>query len=194
MRTKEELAKYMREYTARRKLTLPYDMCNRCFIRPIDTDQKRCERCNRLGREQKKRAWNDPQRQQAIKDRNSKWRSANPEKKRAGNANWRNVNRGRHRENSRRWTIENRKLYNEIQLRAQHKRRAKLKGAEGSYTQKEWHDLIIRFDNLCAKCAGPHHLEVDHIIPISKGGSNYIYNIQPLCRSCNARKWTHASA
>lgn len=62
------------------------------------------------------------------------------------------------------------------------------RGAEGRYTLKEWNQLCEMYGNVCLCCKQPKKLEADHVIPISKGGSNTIDNIQPLCRTCNAKK------
>jgi len=40
----------------------------------------------------------------------------------------------------------------------------------------------------CAKCGNQENLEYDHIIPVSKGGSNTARNIQLLCEKCNRSK------
>ncbi len=62
------------------------------------------------------------------------------------------------------------------------------KSSEGSHTKKEWEELKNKFHHKCAICKEDKILERDHIIPLSKGGSSYIENIQPLCKSCNSKK------
>ena len=40
----------------------------------------------------------------------------------------------------------------------------------------------------CARCGAKENLEYDHIIPLSKGGSNTARNIELLCERCNRSK------
>jgi len=40
----------------------------------------------------------------------------------------------------------------------------------------------------CARCGSRERLEYDHIVPISRGGSNTARNIELLCEQCNRSK------
>ena len=40
----------------------------------------------------------------------------------------------------------------------------------------------------CVTCGTSKDLTVDHVVPVSKGGSDEDDNLQTMCRSCNARK------
>lgn len=68
------------------------------------------------------------------------------------------------------------------------RRYAREKGAAGSHSLAEWENLKLIYGNKCANCGGECSLTKDHIIPLSSGGSDYIENIQPLCRNCNSKK------
>ena len=43
-------------------------------------------------------------------------------------------------------------------------------------------------NNVCRLCSGDGGMEVDHIKPSCKGGSNHISNLQALCKGCHRDK------
>ena len=61
--------------------------------------------------------------------------------------------------------------------------------AKGTHTPAEWIALKNEFQCRCVRCGdGTMRLDKDHIVPVYKGGSDSIDNIQPLCARCNASK------
>jgi len=55
------------------------------------------------------------------------------------------------------------------------------------YSSLKW--KIFRRDNFtCQICGNQEFLELDHIIPISKGGKEEENNYQTLCKKCNVSK------
>ena len=59
----------------------------------------------------------------------------------------------------------------------------------------DWIELLKKNDNICFYCGvridktpGKKQRTRDHIIPISKGGSDMLENIVPACRSCIFKK------
>lgn len=73
-----------------------------------------------------------------------------------------------------------------------HRERLKING--GSHSIKEWETLKAQYNWTCPNCNKQEpniKLTRDHIIAVSRGGSDNIENIQPLCVSCNSRKSTN---
>lgn len=73
---------------------------------------------------------------------------------------------------------------------------ARLKNAEGSHTASDIADLYKRQGGKCASChvvintSAPGKFEIDHVVAIVNGGTNWPYNLQLLCRRCNRKKHT----
>jgi 5-methylcytosine-specific restriction endonuclease McrA len=125
-----------------------------------------------------------------ARERANYW--ADPEKRRAHSREWAKAHREqmsaatkkRRRENPEKHRAENRRRY------AQRWKNG------GSHTLAEWRALVSECGFKCLCClrevTSSVKLEPDHIIPVTKGGPDFIWNIQPLCRTCNIRKQARA--
>lgn len=60
----------------------------------------------------------------------------------------------------------------------------------GRQTAPRWvrEALEARDGALCGMCGTAEDLSVDHIVPVSLGGSDQISNLRLLCRPCNSSK------
>lgn len=107
-----------------------------------------------------------------ILSSNSKWRQNNKNRFKELVKNWRKVNADRVR------------LYS-------NNRNAINRSAPGKLLLSEWLEIKLNNNLTCLGCSKREpiiKLTIDHIIPLSKGGTNDKHNIQPLCGMCNSIK------
>ena len=93
------------------------------------------------------------------------------------------ANKQQYRDRAKRWRIR----YPDAAAIQTEARRCSM--ANGTLSRQEWIDIKKQYANKCLCCGRSDvKIEMDHVVPISKNGWHSAENIQPLCRSCNAKK------
>ena len=111
-----------------------------------------------------------------------KYYKENPEKSRERMRKWRKENPEKVRENYRKWQKENPEKCREYKQR----RRARI--SNNISEPYDFEAICAYYEYCCLACGDMGDLTVDHVVPVSKGGADAGYNIQPLCQGCNSEK------
>lgn len=115
-----------------------------------------------------------------------RWRGRNPEQARAKNR----ADYAKHREKrvtrSVAWAKENPERYRAIQ-RNREIRERNAPGGGVSYSQ--WMAVLDCHEHRCFYCDyNGSSLQMEHMVPLSRGGWHAPFNVVPACPSCNQRK------
>ena len=184
------------------------EICGKKFI-PSIHNQKWCgSRTKKIGCSWKQRQWRDNHRYLDPKHKiyqrkyGKEWKKQQrkentdyAKRQRKVRRNYYNTEHGRKKQRD--WRKRNIKKI----LCYNRKRLLKKKKVKGSHTNTQWENKKKEHNYRCTICKDTEKqikekwkhttspkLTKDHIIPINKGGMDYIENIQPLCISCNAKK------
>ncbi|WP_082946263.1 HNH endonuclease [Mycobacterium sp. E1747] len=92
------------------------------------------------------------------------------------------------RDQSEQWRKANRAYY---QVRERNRKAMKINNPDSvGVSLSDWTRLCRRYNNCCAYCGQKQDgmPQMDHVIPLIKGGRHAIGNVLPACRSCNISK------
>ena len=99
-------------------------------------------------------------------------------------------NKERYKERGKKWKKENREYLKPFNRANSAKRRAIKMAAVGSYTPADIANIYKSQNGKCRYCnievGNKYH--IDHVVPLSRGGSNYPDNLVIACHSCNESK------
>lgn len=139
---------------------------------------------------------------ESIREATLRYRSNSPDKVRAKRARYRINNLDKERRRCARWHQENKELVRESRARRNkanpdrnradcHRRRARKRHAKGTHTCADIQAQYQRQKGHCYWCGKrlDKTYNVDHVIPLSRGGSNWPSNLVIACRDCNNHKY-----
>lgn len=139
---------------------------------------------------------------QCNRVRSIRMRKENPERYKEGIRKWRERNWDYYYATQIEWRKKNRERYVSAKLAYKkrnpeqtasdnHSRIARMRKAEGKFTKADIKGLLLEQKGRCNFCDADLdkvQWHVDHIIPLSKGGTNWPHNLQILCWRCNTSK------
>lgn len=159
--------------------------------------QKRCKPCKSAREIEYNREWRRKN-PGYHSEYNARWRERNPEACRAYALEYRMKNpefvkatyerwAANNPDYARKWVAANRERARETVRR----RRARVRNAPTfDVSERDIKRMLARHGGKCAYCsislADGYH--VDHVLPVSLGGSNSIGNLAPACATCNVSK------
>lgn len=181
--------------------------CSRCGQeKPLDSfykdksrsdgRQRSCIDCAR----DRSREWNaaNPERKRAASRRDYHkhkpqrtaktvaWQEANPERLNATRRKYRAENQERMLERETAWRQANPEKVRAMKLNDKHKRRAAQRSED---SRKVTMAEMRRIQAMpCVACGSREGIQVDHVVPLARGGAHRLGNLQPLCRPCNLSK------
>lgn len=110
-----------------------------------------------------------------VRDTKRRYRLSHPEEGRAACKKWYAANLEKARDVTR--------------IKNARRRAHKLQNGSSPYAFRE---IFALADYKCAYCLErPSKLQIDHLVPLSRGGPDAEINIIPACRTCNVRKLNH---
>jgi 5-methylcytosine-specific restriction endonuclease McrA len=122
------------------------------------------------------------------RERAGQWQRDHRDRRNARNRVWYAKNRERLCKEARQRSADGR--YSVLKSNSKARRRLKIKDA-GSFTRADIKRIFKAQRGKCAECRTSlkQGYQVDHIVPIAKGGSNFPRNIQLMCSGpCNQKK------
>lgn len=163
----------------------------------------RCIPCTRYLRKQK--YWLNPEK---GREYTNNWRKENPEYMReylkthkeeisiqhgAYIKVWYKENREDRLNYTKQWRVDNPEKAKILKYECSRNRRARVCSAVGSYKYEDWLKKASYYGwkcYYCGKLLDTNTLTADHYKPLAKGGSNWLSNLVPACKSCNSSKRT----
>ena len=141
--------------------------------------------------------WYEENKESAL-EASRRWHAANPDKVREAHRKYHAENPHRRGEFRRNW-----RSANKLKDRAATERRRALKmnAPTVTFTAEQWAQRVAYWGGRCYLgipdlCTGDAEV-MDHVKPLSKGGSHMLANLRPACQACNSSKnnrWPYAVA